>query len=90
MWSMRGIRIGDVGMLLSAEMFSARFFRSMRSYSMLWRLGDLLGTKRDLAGKIPEDRGTNDFDSNRKIQLSRETLGSYFSVADELLDGMDT
>jgi hypothetical protein len=49
-------------------------------------VNDLLGTNLDLANKIPEDRGTNDFDSDRKIQLSREMLLSYFSVADEILD----
>ena len=61
-------------------------FRRLSRYEFVHSVNDLLRTDLDLAGKIPEDRGTNDFDSNRKIQLSREMLGSYFSVADEMLD----
>ncbi|MDG1071214.1 MAG: DUF1588 domain-containing protein [Akkermansiaceae bacterium] len=61
-------------------------FRRLSRHEFVHSVNDLLGTNLDLAGKIPEDRGTNDFDSNRKIQLSREMLGSYFSVADEMLD----
>ena len=61
-------------------------FRRISRHEFVHSVNDLLGTDLDLAGKIPEDRGTNDFDSNRKIQLSREMLGSYFSVADEMLD----
>jgi hypothetical protein len=61
-------------------------FRRLSRHEFVHSVNDLLGTDLDLAGKIPEDRGTNDFDSNRKIQLSREMLGSYFSVADEMLD----
>ncbi len=61
-------------------------FRRISRHEFVHSLNDLLGTDLDLAGRIPEDRGTNDFDSNRKIQLSREMLGSYFSVADEMLD----
>ena len=61
-------------------------FRRISRHEFVHSINDLLGTNLDLAGKIPEDRGTNDFDSNRKIKLSREMLGSYFSVADEILD----
>ena len=61
-------------------------FRRISRHEFVHSLNDLLGTDLDLAGRIPEDRGTNDFDSNRKIQLSREMLESYFSVADEMLD----
>ncbi|MDB4809511.1 DUF1587 domain-containing protein, partial [bacterium] len=61
-------------------------FRRLSRHEFVHSVNDLLRTDLDLAGKIPEDRGTNDFDSNRKIQLSREMLGSYFSVADEMLD----
>ncbi|MDB4450351.1 DUF1592 domain-containing protein [Akkermansiaceae bacterium] len=61
-------------------------FRRLSRYEFVHSVNDLLRTDLDLAGKIPEDRGTNDFDSNRKIKLSREMLGSYFSVADEMLD----
>ena len=61
-------------------------FRRISRHEFIHSLNDLLGVNLDLAGKIPEDRGTNDFDSNRNIQLSREMLASYFSVADEMLD----
>ena len=61
-------------------------FRRISRHEFVHSLNDLLGTKLDLTGEIPEDRGTNYFDSNRKIQLSREMLGSYFAVADEMLD----
>ena len=61
-------------------------FRRISRNEFVYSLNDLLGTDLDLAGQIPEDRGTNNFDSNRKIQLSREMLESYFSVADEILN----
>jgi hypothetical protein len=37
-------------------------------------INDLLGIQLDLADQIPEDRGTRDFDSDRRIALSREML----------------
>ncbi|MGB1129592.1 MAG: DUF1592 domain-containing protein [Haloferula sp.] len=61
-------------------------YRRISRHEFVHSLNDLLGTDLDLADEIPEDRGTNDFDSNRRIQLSREMLGSYFSIADEMLD----
>ena len=61
-------------------------FRRISRHEFVHSVNDLLGTDLDLAARIPEDRGTNDFDSSRKIQLSREMLGSYFAVADEILD----
>ena len=61
-------------------------FRRKSRHEFVRSVNDLLGTELDLADQIPEDRGTNDFDSDRRIQLSREMLGSYFSVADELLE----
>ncbi|MDP6720229.1 MAG: DUF1587 domain-containing protein, partial [Pirellulaceae bacterium] len=61
-------------------------FRRISRHEFVHSVNDLLGTKLDLAGKIPEDRGTRDFDSDRRIQLSREILASYFAVADEMLD----
>jgi hypothetical protein len=61
-------------------------FRRISRHEFVNSVNDLLGTNLALAARIPEDRGTNDFDSNRKIQLSREMLGSYFAVADEMLD----
>ena len=61
-------------------------FRRISRHEFVLSVNDLLGIKLDLASKIPEDRGTHYFDSNRNIQLSREMLGSYFAVADEMLD----
>lgn len=61
-------------------------FRRISRHEFVHSVDDLLGTKLDLAAKIPEDRGTRNFDSDRRIQLSREMLGSYFAVADEMLD----
>lgn len=65
---------------------SGKSFRRISRHEFVNSLNDLLGVDLDLAGQIPEDRGTNDFDSNRKIQLSREMLGSYFSVAGEMIE----
>ncbi len=65
---------------------SPKSFRRISRHEFVQSVNDLLGTGLDLANKIPEDRGAHYFDSNRKIQLSREMLGSYFTVADEMLD----
>ncbi len=61
-------------------------FRRISRHEFVYSVNDLLGTKLDLAGRIPEDRGTRDFDSDRRIQLSHEMLGSYFAVAGDMLD----
>lgn len=61
-------------------------FRRVSRHEFVHSVNDLLGTNLDLADRIPEDRGTKDFDSDRRIQLSREMLSSYFSVADEMLE----
>lgn len=61
-------------------------FRRISRHEFVHSVNDLLGTDLNLAGTIPEDRGTNDFDSDRRIQLSREMLGTYFSVASEMLE----
>jgi hypothetical protein len=63
-----------------------RSFRRVSRHEFVNSLNDLFGINLDLSGSLPEDRGTNDFDSSRKIQLSREMLGSYFKVADEMLE----
>ena len=61
-------------------------FRRVSRHEFVHSLNDLLGLDLDLAQIIPEDRGTNDFDSNRNIQLSREMLEAYFSVADQMIE----
>ena len=53
---------------------SPKSFRRISRHEFVHSVNDLLGVDLDLASKIPEDRGTHDFDSNRKIQLSREML----------------
>ncbi|NNC89024.1 MAG: DUF1587 domain-containing protein [Akkermansiaceae bacterium] len=65
---------------------SPKSFRRISRHEFVHAVNDLLGTDLDLTAEIPEDRGTNDVDSNRRIQLSREVLESYFAVADEMLD----
>ncbi|MFK7849818.1 MAG: DUF1592 domain-containing protein [Akkermansiaceae bacterium] len=61
-------------------------YRRMSRHEFVHSLNDLLGTNLNLVEEIPEDRGTNDFDSDRRIKLSREMLGSYFSVANRILE----
>lgn len=61
-------------------------YRRISRHEFIHSVNDLLGIKLDLTGEIPEDRGTNDFDSNHRIKLTREMLSSYFTVADEMLE----
>jgi hypothetical protein len=61
-------------------------YRRISRHEFVHSLNDLLGIKLDLTGEIPEDRGTNDFDSDRRIKLTKEMLGSYFQVADQMLE----
>jgi mono/diheme cytochrome c family protein len=64
----------------------AHDFRRISRHEFVTTVNDLLGTGMDLAGKIPEDRGTYDFDTDRRIQLTSEQLAAAFTVADEMLD----
>ena len=61
-------------------------FRRLSRYEFVQSANDLLGIDLDLAAEIPDDRGTRDFDSDRRIELGPETLGAYFKVADQMLD----
>ena len=61
-------------------------FRRISRHEFVHSVNDLLGTNLNMADEIPEDRGTNDFDSDRRIQLSKEQLVSYFTVADKMLE----
>ena len=61
-------------------------YRRVSRHEFIHSVNDLLGTRFDLSHEIPEDRDTYDFDSNRRIQLTKELLGAYFTVADEMLD----
>ena len=61
-------------------------FRRINRREFVHSVNDLLGTNVDLIAEIPEDRGTHRFDTDRRIPLSREVLGSYFVVVDKLLE----
>ena len=61
-------------------------YRRISRHEFVHSLNDLLGVRLDVADEIPEDRGTNRFDSDRRIMLSREQLTAYFKAADEMLD----
>lgn len=61
-------------------------YRRTSRHEFVYSVNDLLGVELDLTKNIPEDRGTNDFDSNRKILLTKEALDSYFSAADKMLN----
>ena len=61
-------------------------YRRISRHEFVHSVNDLLGIKLDLTVEIPEDRGTHDFDSDRRVLLTRQMLTSYFSVADEMLE----
>ncbi len=65
---------------------SPNSYRRISRHEFVHSVNDLLGTKLDVAESIPEDRGTNTFDSDRRIMLTRELLSAYFAAADEMLD----
>ena len=53
-------------------------FGRMSRHEFVHSINDLLGTNLNLAEVIPDDRGTYDFESDRRIKLSREMLSAYF------------
>ncbi len=61
-------------------------YRRISRHEFVHSVNDLLGVKLDLTGEIPEDRGTYDFDSDRRVQLTKQMLTSYFEAADEMLE----
>ena len=61
-------------------------YRRISRHEFVHSVNDLLGTQLDIAETIPEDRGTYHFDSDRRIRLSKEMLGAYFSAVDEMLE----
>lgn len=62
------------------------FYRRISRHEFNHRVNDLLGIELELAHTIPDDRGTNDFDSDRRILLTKEMLAAYFSSADQMLE----
>lgn len=61
-------------------------YRRMSRFEFNHSANDLLGVQLDVASEIPEDRGTNAFDSDRRIMLSKEQMSAYFAAADDLLE----
>ena len=61
-------------------------FRRISRHEFVHSVNDLLGIKLDLTREIPEDRGTHRFDSDRRVQLTREMLTAYFTTADDMLE----
>ena len=61
-------------------------FRRISRHEFNHSLNDLLHIQYDVSGEIPDDRGTYDYDSDRRIKLTKEMLGSYFKVADRMLE----
>ena len=61
-------------------------YRRISRSEFVHSVNDLLSINLDLKDSIPDDRGTFDFDSDRRVLLTREMLASYFSVADEMLE----
>ena len=49
-------------------------------------LNDLLKIELDLTETIPDDRGTNHFDSSNNILLTKEMLSIYFDRTEKMLD----
>ncbi len=61
-------------------------YRRLNRHEFVQSANDLLGVKLDLTSMIPEDRGTYNFDTDRRIQLTREMLGAYFHALDDMLE----
>ncbi|NCF88704.1 MAG: DUF1588 domain-containing protein [Verrucomicrobiaceae bacterium] len=61
-------------------------FRRISRHEFVHSINDLLNTNFDLTKQIPEDRGTFTFDSDRRIQMTKQQLAAYFAVADDLLE----
>ena len=63
-----------------------RKFRRISRHEFVYSVNDLLGIRLNLADQIPEDRGTKNFDSDRRIELSKDMIGSYFKATDQMLE----
>jgi len=61
-------------------------YRRISRHEFVQSANDLLGIELDLTGWMPEDRGTYDFDSDRRIQVTQEMLGAYFNAVDDMLE----
>ncbi len=63
-----------------------RLYRRISRHEFVHSVNDLLGIKLDVVDSIPEDRGTKDFDSDRRIMLTKEMLAAYFVAADKMIE----
>jgi hypothetical protein len=61
-------------------------FRRISRHEFVRSVNDLLETEMDLSATIPDDRGTYDFDTDRRIQLTSEQMSATSAVGDEMLD----
>lgn len=49
-------------------------------------MNDLLGIEYSIAHDLPEDRGSHPYDSNKGIQMTRESLSAYFAASEKMID----
>ena len=75
-----------IGLSDASVRASIKPYRRISRYEFNHSASDLLGVQLDVSGEIPEDRGTNVFDSDRRIMLSKEQMSAYFAAADDLLE----
>ena len=61
-------------------------YRRLSRFEFNHSVNDLLGIELDLAETIADDRGTNRFDTDRRIGLTSQRLMAYFTAAEELLE----
>ena len=61
-------------------------FRRLSRHEFVQSANDLLEIDLNLSAEIPEDRGTYDFETDRRIQLTQQMLSSYFEVTDKMLE----
>ena len=57
-------------------------YRRTSRHEFVHSVNDLLGIELDLSDEIAEDRGTYDFDTDRRIKITPQLLSSYFNVAE--------
>ncbi|MEC8338049.1 MAG: discoidin domain-containing protein, partial [Planctomycetota bacterium] len=60
--------------------------RRISRFELNHSINDLLGTDRELAHTVPDDRGTCRYDTDQRVRLTPQQLSAYFSLAEQLLD----
>ena len=58
-------------------------YRRLSRFEFNHSVNDLLGIELDLAETMADDRGTNRFDTDRRIGLTSQRLMAYFTAADQ-------